>query len=99
MASSRPLIGPRRGRAFSGQSRRRAIFPPSSKYRDRVAGRSGRTDDRHAGERVGEDSGLAFDEALEDHAFLQMEAVLHDESRQGWNASGSTAGTTSTARS
>ncbi|MGO8739030.1 hypothetical protein [Rhodoblastus sp.] len=49
------------------------------KQRDRVPRRAGRADDLERREDVGENPGLAFDQAFERHALMQMDSVLHDE--------------------
>ena len=48
----------------------------SLENRDRVSRRAGGADDRERREYVGENPGLALDEPLERHAFMEMNSVL-----------------------
>ena len=49
----------------------------SLENRDRVSRRAGGPDDRERREYAGENPGLALDEPLERHAFMEMNSVLH----------------------
>ncbi len=47
--------------------------------RDRVSRRTCGADDRQRREQIGEDPGLALDQPLERHAFMEMDSIFHDE--------------------
>src|SRR5262249_3707052 len=53
-------------------------------HRDRISWRTGRADDRQRHEYIDEHEGFPLDQPLERHAFVQVDAVLHDEVLMAW---------------